>query len=104
MAEPVVVNLTDDQIEQLLKEAEARLAAPTTGQNATSLTAPAGLEVAAAAPSSDANQTSTPGPAVDEKSVESSEASIYKPQPRLSKKEMVRRPLAPLTHHQHPLA
>lgn len=103
MADPVV-DLTDDQIEQLLKDAEARLAAPTSGQNATSLTKPASREVAAAAPSSDANQTSTAGPTVDEKSVESSEASIYKPQPRLSKKDMVRRHPVLQPHHQHPLA
>ncbi|KAK8061009.1 hypothetical protein PG997_015230 [Apiospora hydei] len=62
MAE-TAASLTEDQIEQLLQEAEARLAAKASAQNATSLTKPAKLDVAK--PSS-STQLAKAAPAAEE--------------------------------------
>ncbi|KAH8653380.1 Fcf2 pre-rRNA processing-domain-containing protein [Xylariales sp. PMI_506] len=56
MVDPAV-ELTDDQIEKLLQEAEARLAAKENGKNLTAVALPAKLDVAAKPDSADGDST-----------------------------------------------
>ncbi|KAK8076401.1 nucleolus protein required for cell viability [Apiospora phragmitis] len=86
MAE-TAASLTEDQIEQLLQEAEARLAAKASAQNATSLTKPAKLDVAKASSSAQPAKTSTTEEAVAKEPTPSSELVLHIPPPRVSKKD-----------------
>ncbi|KAI1847776.1 hypothetical protein JX265_009204 [Neoarthrinium moseri] len=82
-----VVDLTDGDVERLLKEAEARLSAKASSQNGKSLTIPSNMEVkqAGTQPTPDA----TTAPAADDSKAKAEELSVRVPKPRLSNKEFV---------------
>lgn len=82
--------LTEDQIEQLLQEAEARLTAKASAQNATSLTKPAKLDVAkASSPAQPAKAATAAEEAVAKEPIPSSELAFNIPPPRVPKKDRV---------------
>jgi hypothetical protein len=76
------VDLTDNQIEKLLQEAEARLSAKATGQDGKSLTIPPKMEVVKTQGDTAAMAATASAPA-DKKP----ELSVRVPAPKLSKKE-----------------
>ncbi|KAK7961019.1 hypothetical protein PG996_011660 [Apiospora saccharicola] len=87
MAE-TAASLTEDQIEQLLQEAEARLTAKTSAQNATSLTKPAKLDVAKTSSSTQPTKPATAAEeAVAKEPTPSSELVFNIPPPRVPKKD-----------------
>ncbi|KXJ94394.1 Fcf2 pre-rRNA processing-domain-containing protein [Microdochium bolleyi] len=91
MADSTTADLSDDQIERLLQEAEVRLATKQQSQDEKSLTKPASLEVAATAQSttqSTTQQSLAAASLAPPKAQQSEELSVRVPELRKSKKEM----------------
>lgn len=101
MAE-TAASLTEDQIEQLLQEAEARLTAKASAQNANSLTKPAKLDVAKTSSSVQPVKTATAAEeAIAKEPTPSSELAFNIPPPRVSKKDRVRYQLSLFISNHH---
>lgn len=88
----VAVDLTDDQIERLLLEAEARLSAKQSGQNEQSLTttqAASKTEIVKTSSQGLKQVARSTGLQLEPKSTSSEKLSVRVPQPQRSKKEKV---------------